>query len=120
MPSKRNISDKAYTDDQTFDRFVDPALKDEEYFKRLDAIEAAFSHLLKANVVKCKSQFTGALAVMQKTLVPICEAAAICQFTREYWRTLEKRGKITIVRSEGSKKCFIKPSDIQKYLTGKM
>ena len=120
MASKRNISDKAYKDEQAFHRFVDSELDDEEYFTNYDSVESSFESLKEAGIVFSKSQFAGALAVMQKMLVPICEAAAICQFTREYWRTLEKRGKITIVRTKGSKKCFIKPSDIQKYLTGNL
>lgn len=123
MPSKRNIGDKAYEDDQDFHHFVDQDMQDKEYFSHYDCIDEAFRLLKKAKIIVSKSQFKVALVVMQKTLVPICEAAAICQVTREYFRTLEKRGKLTIIREtkeEGKRKVFIKPADILKYLTGKL
>ena len=122
MPSKRNVSDKAYEDPQDFHPLINaPDLDDEEYYERYDKVVAAYERLKEAHIIVSKSQFVAAVAMMQDILVPICEAAAICQTTREYFRTLEKRGKMEIVRPKKcQRKCFIKPSDIIKYLTGKL
>lgn len=120
MPIKRTQKEKAYSDDQDFHHFIDGVLDDEEYFDCYDAIEAAFKQLVAAKVIVSKTQFVVALKAMIGIPVPICEAAAICQCSRQYFRVLEERGKINIIRPKGSKKCFIAAADMLKYAKGKM
>ncbi len=120
MPSDRTKKEVAYENPQKFDYLVDQSLDDTEYFKRLDAIDSAFSSLVEAKMIISKGQFASVLSTMQGVPVPICDAAGICQITREYWRVLEKRKKIKIIRSNTGKRCFIKSADIIKYLKGKL
>ena len=69
--SIRTQKEKSYIDDQTFNLFVDDSLDDKEYFQRLDQIAYAYELLRESEIVSSKSQFCGAIASMQKLLVPI-------------------------------------------------
>ena len=120
MTSDRTKKEKSYKDEQTFDHLIDQELDDKEYFEQIDLIESAFNSLVEAGLIVSKTQFIGALTTMREINVPICEASGICQVTREYWRVLENRGKLKIVRAKTGKKVFIKSADVIKYLTGKL
>ena len=119
--SIRTQKEKSYIDDQTFNLFVDDSLDDKEYFQRLDQIAYAYELLRESEIVSSKSQFCGAIASMQKLLVPLKEAAAICQVTPQSFRRLEHSGRVKLVRMKpknhvGRAPCFVRHQDILKYL----
>ena len=120
MTSPRTQKEKAYEDDQDFHVLINPDLTDEKYNNSYDMVEQAFLLLKESDLIVSKSQFKAAILGMKNIPVPICEAAAICQVTREYFRVLEKRGKIKIIRNVDGKKCFIMSKDILRYLKGKV
>ena len=117
--SERTKKEKSYQDGQTFNHLAEFIKDDDKYFNAVEALDTSYKLLESAGLLQSKTQFSAAIAQMLKTNIPICDAAAICQTTREYFRKLEITGKIKIIRGS-YKKCFIKPADIRKYLEGKV
>ena len=126
--SERTQKEKSYEDEQDFRLFIDGSSfpdtpeGDDEFFACEDKIVDAFKLLVEAKVITSRSQFAGALATMQKLLVPLKEAAAICQVSQQSFRRLEKRGvlKITRMKHDTRGVCFIQHTDIIKYLTARL
>jgi len=126
--SKRYQKEKNYYDTQTFECLIPREFNKEQFVRALDALNEAFDALYGENLIDSKTQFSAALASMRDVPIPICDAAAICQTTRQWFRNLESQGRIKLIRAKDigdiskksghGRKCFVHPTYITKILNG--
>ena len=85
--------------------------------RQTNALEKAYDLLWRAQLIDSKSQFAAGVLQMIKTPISIAEAAGICGCSRQWFRNLEIRGRLTILRNT-DRKTYITSEDIIKILEG--
>ena len=112
----RSKQDKDYINPMEFSSLIqDPRLaKRQEH-----ALERAYDLLWKAQLIDSKSQFAAGILQMIRTPVSIAEAASICDCSRQWFRNLEQRGRLTILRNS-DRKTYISANDLISILEGNL
>ena len=93
----------------------DPRIKK----RQANALNRAFDLLFHAQIIDSKAQFAAGVLQMVRTPISIAEAASICQLSRQYFRKLEKQGRLVIIRGS-DRKTYIAADDIIKILEGRI
>ncbi len=110
----RTEREKAYVSFTDLSALVqDPRIRK----RQANALNKAYDMLWKAQLIDSKAQFAAGILQMVRTPVSIAEAASICECSRQWFRELEKRGRLTIIRGS-DRKTFIAASDLIKVLEG--
>lgn len=119
----RTEREKSYKAPVSFDSIVFVDEDDPEYEDKVaaqkDAHRISYKLLYEAEILESPTQYLAAIVQARRTPIPLAEAAAICQVSRQWFRNLEERGKLIILRST-AKKCYIQPDDVIKVLEARV
>lgn len=91
----------------------------EEEYNRLEVLEKCYELLLSVNLIESKMQFAAGILQMYRTPIPLADAAAICSCSRQYFRNLENKGKLRVLRAS-NRKTFVLPEDVIKILEARI
>lgn len=119
--TSRTEREKSYEHPMSFELLVGAGrtLTEEGRVERLEALERCFQLLKKTGLIESKMQFAAGILQMYRTPIPMADAAAICNCSRQWFRNLEDAGKLRILRSS-ARKCFILPEDVVKVLEARI
>lgn len=119
--SSRSEREKDYKHPFSFDLLVNAGrhMSEEAKVRRLENLEQCFQLLKECGLIESKMQFAAGILQMFRTPIPLADAAAICNCSRQWFRNLESKGRIRILRSS-QRKCFLLPEDLVKILEARI
>jgi len=114
--SSRSEREKSYENPMHMKALVRDPDKAEE---QEEALTLAYNLLWNAELMDSKTQFAACMLQAYRTPIPLQEAAAICQVSRQWLRKLAGQGRIIILKST-HKKQYIQPEDVRRILDGRV
>lgn len=94
-------------------------MTEEQKLHRLEVLLECYALMKACGIVQSKTQFAAAMLQMYRTPIPIADAAAIIQTSRQWLYNLETAGRIHLLRST-HRKVFILPEDLIKIMEARL